>query len=149
MKDVKAIIRKATSRDLCACAEIFRIESAKAPYNKTRSIKEALEGMKEDFKLNQIYVSIMDDRVVGFVMVKVDSGIKSKLWINEIWILKEYQGHGIGKALMVEIESIYKKKGIKSFELVADTGKGGAVGFYKKLNYKEDKSMVFMEKKIR
>ena len=48
---------------------------------------------------------------------------------------------------MDEIEDIYKKKGIKIFELVAHTGKGGAYDFYKKLKYKADKSMVFMKKR--
>ena len=62
-------------------------------------------------------------------------------------VFKEYQGQGIGRKLMAEIESIFKKKGIKVFELVAHTEKGGAREFYKRLNYKEDKSMVFMQKK--
>jgi ribosomal protein S18 acetylase RimI-like enzyme len=82
-------------------------------------------------------------------MVRIDSGTKSQLWINELWILKNHQGQGIGKSLMAEIEKIYKNKGIKVFELVAHTEKGGAVDFYKKINYKVDSSMIYMRKKIK
>jgi ribosomal protein S18 acetylase RimI-like enzyme len=142
-------IRKATKKDFKSIAEIFRIESSKPPYNKKRTPKKALDLIKEDFRENDMYVSIVDNKIVGFIMVRADSGIKNKLWINELWILKKYQSQGIGRKLMNEIENIYKNKGIKIFELVADTEKGGAVGFYDKMGYKIDKSLVYLQKKIR
>lgn len=145
----KMIIRKATLKDAKSIAEIFRIESSRPPYNKKRTPKKALEIIREDFRGNDIYVVSIDKEIIGFVMGSIDSGIKNKLWINELWVLKRYQGKGIGRKLMAEIERVYKKKGIKIFELVADTQKGGALGFYKKLKYDLDKSMVYMQKKIR
>jgi ribosomal protein S18 acetylase RimI-like enzyme len=141
-------IKKATIKDLKSIAEVFRVESAKAPYKKKRTPEKALARIKEDFRGNELYVAIVDDKIVGFVMVSVDSGIKTQLWVNELWILKEQQGKGIGRKLMDEIEKIYKKKGIKIVELVADTRKGGAYGFYKKKGYNLAKNLVFMEKKI-
>ena len=84
------IIRKAILKDLKSIAEIFRIESSKQPYNKKRTPKRALNRIKEDFRGNDIYVAIVDNKIVGFVMVSVDSGIKNQLWINELWIFKEY-----------------------------------------------------------
>jgi len=142
-------IRHATLKDLKSIAEIFRIESSKPPYNKKKTPKKALGGIKRDFETNDIYVAVIDNEIAGFAMVWADTGIKGQLWINELWILQEYQGQGIGKNLMAEIERIYKKKGTKIFKLVAHTGKGGARSFYKKLKYKEDKSMVYMEKRVR
>jgi len=141
------LIRQATLNDLKNIAEIFRIESVKPPYNKKKSPEKALKGIKEDSKANDVYVAVIDNKITGFIMVRADSGIKHQLWINELWILKEYQGRGIGKRLMNEVENIYKKRGIKIFKLVAHTEKGGARDFYKKLKYKEDKSMVYMEKR--
>ncbi len=143
------ILRKATLKDIKACADIFRVESSKHPYNKKTSTKKAIDLMKEDFKLNDIYVAEVDNGVVGFIMLKIDPNIKDQLWINELWITQESQGRGIGKKIMAEIEKIYKKKGIKTFKLVAHTNAGGAQKFYKKLNYVVDKNMVFMEKKIK
>ena len=140
-------IRKATLKDLKNIAEIFRVESSKPPYNKKRTLEKTLNRIREDFRGNDVYVAIVDDKTIGFAMVSIDSGIKNQLWINEIWILKEYQGQGIGRKFMAKIEKIYKKKGIKIFELVADTRKGGAYSFYKGLDYKEDTSMAFMQKR--
>lgn len=142
------IIRKARKGDLKDISEIFRIESAKPPYNKERTLKKVLKIIKEDFKSNDIYVAIVDNQIAGFIMVKADSGTKNQLWINELWVSKNYQGQGIGKKIMAKIESIYKNKGIKIFKLVADTRKGGAYGFYNNLKYKADKNMVFMDKHI-
>ena len=143
------IIRRAKLKDAKSIAEIFRIESAKPPYNKKRTLKKVLHIIKEDFRGNDMHVAIINKKIIGFVMVSIDSGIKNKLWINELWILKEYQGQGLGKKIIGEIEKIYKKKGIKIFELVADTEKGGALGFYDKIGYKIDKSLVYMQKRIR
>jgi ribosomal protein S18 acetylase RimI-like enzyme len=146
---VEMIIRKAKLKDLKSIAEIFWVESSKPPYNKKRTLQKVIGIIKSDFKGSDIYVAITDNKTIGFITVQRDSGIKDKLWINEIWILKEFQGRGIGKKLDSEIERIYKKKGIKRFELVAHTERGGALSFYKKLNYKADKSMIFLQKKLR
>jgi len=139
-------ILKASLKDLKSIAKIFWIESSKPPYDKKRTLEKVQHIIKEDFRNNDIYVAIEDNKIVGFVMVSVDSGIKNKLWINELWIIKEYQGKGIGRELMNYIEKIYKNKGIRTFILVADTRKGGAVNFYKKINYKKDNSLVYMKK---
>ena len=142
-------IRKSTKRDLKSIAKIFRIESAKPPYNKQRTPKKALERIKDYFKRQDIYVAIVNNKIVGFVNSDMDPDTKNQAWINEFWILKDYQGKGIGKRFMTEIEDIYKKKGAKIFKLVANTRKGGARGFYKKLNYKLDNNMIFMEKRLK
>lgn len=142
------IIRQATKKDLRDIAEIFRIERSKPPYNRKRTLKKVLGIIKDDFRSSDVYVAIIDNKIIGFTVVQKDSGIKTKLWINELWILKEYQGMGLGKEIMNKIEKIYKKKGIKEFELAADTRKGGASGFYSKRGYRIDKDTIFMKKRI-
>ena len=149
IKVVKMIIRKAKNGDLKYIAEIFRVESSRPPYNKKRTPEKALEIIQEDFKAQDLYVTTINNLIIGFVMVQRDSGIKEKLWINELWILKQYQGQGIGTRIMNEIETIYKNKGIKSFELVADTNEGGAQGFYKKIGYNVDNNLIFMQKRLK
>lgn len=143
------IIRKATKKDLKACAEIFRTETAKPPYNKKRTPKGALARIKDYFKRQDIYVAITNNKIIGFINSDIDPDTKNQAWINELWILKEYQRQGIGKKIMDEVEKIYRKKGVNIFQLVAHTGKGGAREFYKKINYKIDNSMVFMKKRVK
>jgi len=141
--------RKATKKDLGKIAEIFRIESAKPPYNKKKTSKKALAGIKKDFKDNDLFVAIIEGKIVGFIMIRKDSDIKNRRWINEFWILKNYQRKGIGREMMNKIEGMYKKKNIKTLGLAAYTRKGGAVDFYKKLNYKVDNRVVSMTKKLK
>ena len=141
--------RKATKNDLGKIAEIFRIESAKPPYNKKKTSKKALAGIKKDFKDNDLFVAIIEGKIVGFIMIRKDSDIKNRRWINEFWILKNYQRKGIGREMMNKIEGMYKKKNIKTLGLAAYTRKGGAVDFYKKLNYKVDNRVVSMTKKLK
>ena len=143
------IIRRATKRDLKDIAEIFRIEGAKPPYSRKRTLKKVLGIVKDDFNSNDVYVIDIDGKTVGFLMAKRDSGIKNKIWINELWILKKYQGKGLGKEIMNKIEKLYKDRSINEFELAADTRKGGAFGFYKKMGYNFDKDTVFMKKKVK
>jgi ribosomal protein S18 acetylase RimI-like enzyme len=141
-------IRKAKKQDLKEIAKIFWVESSKPPYNKKRTLERVIKIIQSDFKSSGIYVTILDKKIVGFTIVQRDSGMKTKLWINELWVLKEFQGKGIGRELMKKIEEIYKKKGIKLLELVADTERGGALKFYKKIGYDIDRSLVFMNKKV-
>jgi len=140
--------RQATIKDLKACAEIFKEEANRPPYSKNRTLKKAEERIKSYFKRFKPFVAIIDKKIIGFIIVDKDPDEK-KLYINELWISKEYQRQGLGKKILKNIEDIYKKKGIKKFYLVADTRKGGALGFYKKQKYKVDKNMVFMEKKLK
>ena len=142
-------IRKATEKDLKDIAELFRVESSKPPYNKTMTFKKSLKVMKDDFKTNEMYVAIVDYKIVGFIMVKLSLDKKNKLWINEFWISKKNQRQGIGSKIINEIEKIYRKKGITIFELVANTQKGGACDFYKKLDYHVNTTNVYMEKKLK
>jgi|SRR3989344_6020347 len=142
-------IRKATKKDLKKIAEIFRIESAKKPYLQKRNRKKALDKIKEYFKNEDIYISILNNKIAGFIIVNIDTTEKKKLFIIELWIKKEYQRKGIGKTLVRFIEKMYKKKGIKLFKLVANKKKGGAFNFYRKLKYNENKDLVFMDKKLK
>jgi GNAT superfamily N-acetyltransferase len=139
-------IRKATKRDIQEIARIFWIESSKPPYNKKRTLAKVIKIIENDFQTSDLYLAIDSNKVIGFIILQKDSGIKYKLWINELWILKEYQKKGIGGQIMNYIEEIYSKKGIKIFELVADTKMGGALEFYEKIGYVIDDGMVFMKK---
>ena len=75
-------IRKATKKDLKKIAEIFRIESAKKPYLQKRNRKKALDKIKEYFKNEDIYISILNNKIAGFIIVNIDTTEKKKLFRN-------------------------------------------------------------------
>jgi ribosomal protein S18 acetylase RimI-like enzyme len=64
---------------------------------------------------------------------------------EEIAIKKDFQGKGIGTLVIKNIMEIYKKRGYKSFMLIASK-KSRAIKIYKKLGIKKSKGEILMEK---
>ena len=89
---------------------------------------------------------MIDKKIVGFIISQINENNEG--YVNELWIIKEFQGKGIGKALTEFIEDRYKKKGVKSIGLTANQ-RAGAVNFYKKLKYKVKHELFYMVKKLK
>lgn len=139
-------IRKATKKDLKEVAEILKVESSKKPYNEKFTPGSVKKDVLEFFKYD-LYVVTDERKIIGFMASHVLSSDKTKAYIDELWLKKEYQGKGIGKALVKFIEDKYKKKGISCIRL--STKKNAkAYDFYNKLKYK-DADLVYMEKKLK
>ena len=140
-------IRKAKKEDFKEVAEIMRGESAKEPYNENYSIKRALKEIAELSK-EELYVAMVGKELAGFIASYNIPEIKNKAYINELWLKPEHHRKGIGGALVGFVEEVYKKRGISIIRLTAKK-KAGAFKFYKKMKFKEDKRMVYMEKKLK
>ncbi|MDO8623622.1 MAG: N-acetyltransferase [archaeon] len=141
-------IRRAEKKDLKEISNLFRTESSKKPYNDKWTQKIALKEVTGFFKKKDMYVAIINKKIVGFIVSSICSDNKKKAYIDELWLKPEYQGKGIGKSLVKFIEDKYKKKGIKILRVVSSK-KARAFGFYKKVKFKELKELVFMEKKLK
>lgn len=145
---IKVDIRKANKKDLIEMAEIFRIESSKKPYDQKWTKKTALEKVKKCLKEQDVFVTIVEDKIVGFITSYREPDNKNKAYVDEFWISKEFQGRGIGRKVMQFVEKFYKAKGVEMIHLVAGR-KAGAYRFYRKLNYKESEESVFLEKVLK
>jgi aminoglycoside 6'-N-acetyltransferase I len=146
-KELKGVkIRKGQRKDLKDIAEILRIESAKAPYNE-RYTKKIAEKAAAEFFNAEVYVAENDKEIVGFVCSYKTAGDIKKAYIDELWLKARCQGCGIGRKLMGTIEHLYRRKGVKIIRLVTRK-KAAAFKFYKKLEYKEYRELVFLEKEI-
>ncbi len=140
-------IRDAKPKDKKEIIELFKIEYAKHPYNENWQDDVLTEKMKEYFKSSVIFVAEEDKKVVGFIMGETylwDMGERG--FIDEIVVSATYQGKGIGKALILEMENYFRKQGIKKVELMSNT-ESEAFKIYKKLNYHEH-NFVSMEKDL-
>lgn len=51
-------------------------------------------------------------------------------WLENLWVLSEYMGQGIGKRLFFHAVKLARQRGYKSLQLEADPN---AVGFYEKM----------------
>jgi ribosomal protein S18 acetylase RimI-like enzyme len=56
------------------------------------------------------------------------------LWIEELFILPEYQGHGYGKELMTYIEEKYKQQ-VARIRLEVEDSNQRAVQLYRKMGF--------------
>ncbi len=140
-------IRKATKKDLKEIAEIFRIETAKKPYFQDWTKKTAFDKISNSLKEEEMYVIMVDNKLVGFVTLKPDNKNK-EVYVDELWLKLDYQGKGLGKALINFIEKEARKEGMKKIILMANQ-KAGAVKFYEKLNYKEKHRFVYFVKELK
>ena len=140
-------IRKATNKDLKDISRIFREGTIKKPYNKKWNEKETDKIIKKLFKDNDINVAIVDNRIIGFIVSHIRDNKKSS-HVGELWLEPKYQGKDIGKALMKLVENKYKKRNVNELDLFVNQ-KAKAVGFYKKLGYKEKYAFFQMTKKLK
>ncbi|MBU9675150.1 GNAT family N-acetyltransferase [Planococcus sp. CP5-4] len=83
-----------------------------------------------------LLVAEKEQEIIGYVFVLhhpafYANGIIS--WVEELFVLEEYRGHGIGKSLMEEAEKKSKARGAKLMALATRR----ADKFYKAIGYSE------------
>ena len=129
-------IRKATKKDFKEIAEIIKNEYGKKPYNEKWTIDSAVKTLDYYNEYADITVVLDKDNIIGFLIVYEEyyNGDKNN-HVEEIIVISEYQGRGIGRLLMEKLEKKSKKKGIKRITLDSKI-KSGAYSFYKKLGFK-------------
>ena len=99
-----------------------------------------------------IYVAEDNQKIVGFITGEI---LSKKEWytvqlgtINNLFVLEEYRGKGIGKKLMETMMDAFKEKGINNFELYALNNNENALKFYEKLGFRKyNVQMLYEENK--
>ena len=142
-------IRKATKKDLKEVIDIMLTEFSKPPFNERVNFQDALKSLRFYFKLGEIYVAVIDKKIVGIVIFKIEQYWEGKvLIIEDLAVREEFKEQEVGKKLMNFVESYSKKKNIKRVLFITNK-KSKALGFYKRLGYKEGKNRINMEKKLK
>ena len=139
-------IRKATLRDLNEISEVFRIETSKKPYVQGWNKKTSFNKINELFKKEDIYLAEIEKKIVGFIISRIKKG--KDAFVDEFWVLADYQGKGIGRALLKFLEKESKRRGIKNVTLIANK-KAKAVDFYKKMGYKIKHELLYFKRKLK
>ncbi|MCB8817512.1 GNAT family N-acetyltransferase [Desulfosporosinus shakirovi] len=145
------IIRRAVHSDvnsLIGLLEIlFSIESDfTAEEFKQRS---GLEMMLNDDTRRCIMVAEINQQVVGMctaqILVSTAEGGFVAI-IEDLVVHKEYRGKGIGRGLLLSVESWAIAKGVKRLQLLADRNNTVALEFYKSLSWKSTQ-LICLHKK--
>lgn len=105
--------------------------SAKAHWNYPKHWleiwKPQLTFSQEYLKENETWVAELDDAPIAFYTLQEKN---DKAWIENLWVLPEYIGMGLGKQLFLHAVSRSRLKGHLTLQLEADPN---AVGFYEKM----------------
>lgn len=140
-------IRKAKQGDLKYIIDIFMVEGRKRPYLHKFTKKKLTNTFKPALKKKEIWVAEIDKKIIGFIWGGFSSVSKKIVYIDDLWVMKNYQDNGVGKELLVFVERYYKKKGVNKIRLTSYI-KSKAFGFYEKLNYSPSKDLVLVEKRL-
>jgi GNAT superfamily N-acetyltransferase len=81
----------------------------------------------EYFEAYESWAAEQDDILVAFHTLQVRDGIA---WIENMWVLPEYMGKGVGRQLFLHALELSRQRGCKSLRLEADPN---AVGYYEKM----------------
>ena len=121
--------------------------------------------LDENFDENLTFVALDEDQVVGFLLGMkrkvpyLSRGLEEKkAWISVMYVVQEYQGQGIGKALLNSITDIFKEKGTEEITLCAyspnyftpgiDVRYGKAVEFFERNGYRKTDEAVSMQRDL-
>jgi ribosomal protein S18 acetylase RimI-like enzyme len=79
------------------------------------------------FEENEGWVAVQEDRPIGFYTLQVEKGTAS---LENLWVLPEFIGKGIGKMLFLHAVGLCRQRGYEGLQLEADPN---AAGFYGKM----------------
>lgn len=141
-------IRKAKPNELKEIAKLMLTEFSKPPFNEKVSINYALKSLKFYYKTAKVYITLINDKIVGVIVFKVEQYWEGKvIIIEDLAVKEEFKKRGIGKNLLNFMEFYAKKRNIKRI-LFTTNKKSKAINFYKKLSYKEEKTRINFSKKL-
>lgn len=91
-----------------------------------------------------IFVAEINKKVIGYAICSFLKDITHRKhdrigYVNSIGVSKGYRGQGIGKKMMLGIESYFKNSAVHRLELGVYNFEGGAYSFYEELGYGIDK----------
>lgn len=92
-------------------------------------LKQTVDELKEQFKDHIILKAVLNGKIIGTIRAWEDS---RTCYIERLAVLPDMQNHGIGSALLKEIESRFNPK---RYELFTGSKSDKNIYFYKKSGY--------------
>jgi len=129
-------VRQATSRDITGIICVFQTVYLQDEDWARQAIEQLL-----DLQNYTILVAELNDTVVGFIDYYVLPSIWEK-WdeatINYLFVHKNYQGRGIGAALLEEVIKQTDKMGIGELHVGTEKDNTRALGLYRKHGFTKE-----------
>lgn len=131
-------IRAATPADVPA---IFSLIQALAEYEKlshevTGSIEQLHTHLFGEKPFVEAIVAIVDQKAIGFALYLHNYSTfltKPGIYLEDLFVLPEYRGHGIGKALLTQLAQIAIERDCGRLEWSVLDWNESAIGFYQRM----------------
>lgn len=81
----------------------------------------------EYFAINENWTAVVEATPIGFYTLEEQHG---NAWLENLWVLPEYIGKAVGKALFLHAAELSRQRGCRILQLEADPN---AVGFYERM----------------
>lgn len=132
---------KASDHD--ALHEVWR--STGQETNGAVTVDDSFEGLDKYIKRNPTtsFVALDGDKVIGVIMAGHDG---RRGFFHHVSVMKEYQGQGIGKALVDHAMQALKDEGIRKVALVAFTDNDLGNGFWEKQGFTVREDLYYRNK---
>ena len=82
-----------------------------------------------------------DDRLVGLIETELHDG---HLWIENVCVLPEAQGRGIGRRLLTHVEALAREAGLPQTRLLTNAAFSDNIALYRRVGYVIDREEPFM-----
>lgn len=126
--------RKAASRDIAAMTEIFA--EAFEDKNEFTNLEQYLSWSVQDRDLRVIVAETEDKKIAGFVMTEFNSStMRNAVHVAQLAVAPEFQGNGIGRALLEQVEETALKNEFDTVTLQVRKGNAKAIGLYESLGF--------------
>lgn len=115
------------------CVEFRKSLNTLNPSNQLIDVDEAVEELKYYLSKNYPVFAISDNgRYIGYAVCKVDDGV---VWLESIYVKKEYRRKGIGRMLYEKAESIAEEYGNDTLYQYVHPNNDEMIGFLKSKDY--------------
>jgi ribosomal protein S18 acetylase RimI-like enzyme len=135
---IEPVIRELCDDDVEQAVALWHSAGVARPWNDPlRDIARARRDAH-----STILVAVLGVRVAATVMVGEDG---HRGWVYYVAADPEYQGHGLGRAVMAAAENWLVKRGIWKLNLLVREDNARAREFYEHLGYRDTRSTCFQK----
>jgi ribosomal protein S18 acetylase RimI-like enzyme len=132
------VIRPVTDGDVAAVIALWHAAGVTRPWNDpVRDIAFACRGPH-----STVLVAELDGQIAATVMVGEDG---HRGWVYYLAALPEFQGTGLGRAMMAAAETWLSARGIWKVQLLVREENEAVRGFYEHLGYAKNPTVVFQK----
>ncbi len=126
--------RKAASRDVSAMQVVFA--EAFADKNEFTNLQQYLSWSVQDRDIRMIVAETDDHKIAGFVMTEFNSStMRNAVHVAQLAVAPEFQGNGVGRALLEQVEQTALKNEFDTVTLQVRKGNEKAIGLYESMGF--------------